>query len=306
MPIASPCIGICIVDSSSVCIGCRRSLDEIARWSQATDQQKRDIIEASRSRGPEPMIPLQTIQSHVREKLTDHEHVAWYDLAVEICRIQNTLKPKTSLRRTIVFGNEQVMAECPTSLFSNTFCPDIASVTPSGTLSTDLAMSRSQFMAAWKIGTAQSDAAACDGAKLVSAIFGDQRDRCAALSLVSVLAQGETLPSTNISVQRAIAFCDREDWKGLATEIATLPIVAMAGLIVRSGQQGLIIIIDNLVSAAAALLAEKIYPGTARMMVAIEAAEGTGYEDALSALRLQLVAIDRQSLPEVLDSIAFR
>jgi len=45
--IPSPCVGICIVDDARVCIGCRRSLDEIAAWSTATNEQKRRMLDAA-------------------------------------------------------------------------------------------------------------------------------------------------------------------------------------------------------------------------------------------------------------------
>ncbi len=45
--IASPCINICRMDGASgLCIGCLRSLEEIARWSRAGDDDKRTILAA--------------------------------------------------------------------------------------------------------------------------------------------------------------------------------------------------------------------------------------------------------------------
>ena len=39
----SPCIGICQMDDASgYCIGCGRTIDEIAGWSGATEQQRID------------------------------------------------------------------------------------------------------------------------------------------------------------------------------------------------------------------------------------------------------------------------
>ncbi len=42
--IASPCIGVCLVDSDRVCQGCFRTLDEIACWSTASDVEKQRIL----------------------------------------------------------------------------------------------------------------------------------------------------------------------------------------------------------------------------------------------------------------------
>ncbi len=43
--IQSPCTRVCTVDSGTgLCIGCGRTLDEIARWSQMTDDERRRIM----------------------------------------------------------------------------------------------------------------------------------------------------------------------------------------------------------------------------------------------------------------------
>lgn len=44
--IASPCINICQIDpDSGLCIGCLRSLDEIARWGGMTDGERQAIMD---------------------------------------------------------------------------------------------------------------------------------------------------------------------------------------------------------------------------------------------------------------------
>ena len=41
---ASPCINVCVMNTASgLCDGCLRTLDEIAAWSCASDEQKRSI-----------------------------------------------------------------------------------------------------------------------------------------------------------------------------------------------------------------------------------------------------------------------
>jgi len=45
MDIESPCIKICTYEpGSGVCSGCGRTLDEIARWSQMSGEERRRII----------------------------------------------------------------------------------------------------------------------------------------------------------------------------------------------------------------------------------------------------------------------
>lgn len=44
--VPSPCVDICDVDKScKYCIGCGRSLDEIAAWLTITDEQRFAIME---------------------------------------------------------------------------------------------------------------------------------------------------------------------------------------------------------------------------------------------------------------------
>jgi predicted Fe-S protein YdhL (DUF1289 family) len=44
--IASPCVGICELDRTGQhCLGCGRTLDEIARWANASETEKLAILE---------------------------------------------------------------------------------------------------------------------------------------------------------------------------------------------------------------------------------------------------------------------
>ena len=49
-PIKSPCIEVCALDYHNVCIGCYRTADEIIDWFSASDDRKRDILEALKRR----------------------------------------------------------------------------------------------------------------------------------------------------------------------------------------------------------------------------------------------------------------
>ena len=51
MTIPSPCISVCVTDpDSDLCYGCARTTPEIAKWSKYTDEEKKQVIEISRSR----------------------------------------------------------------------------------------------------------------------------------------------------------------------------------------------------------------------------------------------------------------
>jgi len=44
--VPSPCIDICRLDSQGLCIGCRRTIDEITEWSRASEARRREILRA--------------------------------------------------------------------------------------------------------------------------------------------------------------------------------------------------------------------------------------------------------------------
>jgi predicted Fe-S protein YdhL (DUF1289 family) len=41
--VKSPCINICKLDENKICIGCYRTIDEIAHWTKYTDEEKIQI-----------------------------------------------------------------------------------------------------------------------------------------------------------------------------------------------------------------------------------------------------------------------
>jgi len=42
--VPSPCVDICRLDAKGLCVGCRRTLDEIAEWSRASEARRREIL----------------------------------------------------------------------------------------------------------------------------------------------------------------------------------------------------------------------------------------------------------------------
>ncbi|SON56035.1 putative Fe-S protein [Hartmannibacter diazotrophicus] len=44
-PISSPCVKICVIDETSgLCRGCLRTLDEIARWGALTESERQTVM----------------------------------------------------------------------------------------------------------------------------------------------------------------------------------------------------------------------------------------------------------------------
>lgn len=57
-PIVTPCVKVCAVDGASgYCLGCRRTLPEIASWAQLSDAE-RDAVMAALPHRPDPMVAL--------------------------------------------------------------------------------------------------------------------------------------------------------------------------------------------------------------------------------------------------------
>jgi predicted Fe-S protein YdhL (DUF1289 family) len=44
-PVLSPCIGICELDTQDLCSGCRRTTNEIARWSLMSDEERLHVMD---------------------------------------------------------------------------------------------------------------------------------------------------------------------------------------------------------------------------------------------------------------------
>jgi predicted Fe-S protein YdhL (DUF1289 family) len=57
-PIVTPCVKVCAVDGASgYCLGCRRTLPEIAGWAKLSDEERAAIMIALPDR-PDPMAAL--------------------------------------------------------------------------------------------------------------------------------------------------------------------------------------------------------------------------------------------------------
>lgn len=48
--VPSPCTRQCCLDAQDVCLGCGRHLQEIIRWHEAGDEERRGILAAAQAR----------------------------------------------------------------------------------------------------------------------------------------------------------------------------------------------------------------------------------------------------------------
>ena len=53
MKIDTPCVNICRLDDQRICVGCFRSVEEIAGWSRMTELEKAAVNAALSSAPPE-------------------------------------------------------------------------------------------------------------------------------------------------------------------------------------------------------------------------------------------------------------
>mgnify|MGYP002385587061 CR=1 FL=1 len=53
----SPCVGTCCMGADGLCVGCRRTLAEIARWSGMDDDERRRWIREVQPLRPPPARP---------------------------------------------------------------------------------------------------------------------------------------------------------------------------------------------------------------------------------------------------------
>ncbi|HJS38182.1 MAG TPA: DUF1289 domain-containing protein [Burkholderiales bacterium] len=45
MSVASPCTKVCVMDAENrFCLGCRRTLDEIARWGGMSEAERKQVL----------------------------------------------------------------------------------------------------------------------------------------------------------------------------------------------------------------------------------------------------------------------
>ena len=42
--VSSPCVSICALDEQDICIGCHRTGDEILRWTQMSNEERREVL----------------------------------------------------------------------------------------------------------------------------------------------------------------------------------------------------------------------------------------------------------------------
>ncbi|WP_210396492.1 DUF1289 domain-containing protein [Motiliproteus sediminis] len=42
--VPSPCVGICALDNQELCVGCRRTPEEIGAWGSLDNEERREVL----------------------------------------------------------------------------------------------------------------------------------------------------------------------------------------------------------------------------------------------------------------------
>jgi nicotinate-nucleotide--dimethylbenzimidazole phosphoribosyltransferase len=190
------------------------------------------------------------------------------------------------------------------------FAPPGATPPPPGLLASGTrslahgpAMTADQFAAAWALGEAAAQRAADDGVAvlllgemgignttpaacltmLLAGADGDAATGRGAGADDDVLARKRTIV-TAAAARAAILLAD--DPQAAIAEVAGFEIIAMAGCFAEAARRGMTLLLDGYVATAGALVAERLCPGTARMMIAAHRSAEPGHGAALAALGL--------------------
>jgi nicotinate-nucleotide--dimethylbenzimidazole phosphoribosyltransferase len=165
------------------------------------------------------------------------------------------------------------------------------------------AMTADQFAAAWALGEATAQRAVDDGVAvlllgemgignttpaacltmLLAGADGDAATGRGAGADDDVLARKRTIV-TAAAARAAILLAD--DPQAAIAEVAGFEIIAMAGCFAEAARRGMTLLLDGYVATAGALVAERLCPGTARMMIAAHRSAEPGHGAALAALGL--------------------
>lgn len=162
------------------------------------------------------------------------------------------------------------------------------------------AMDAAQFDAAWRLGADEAKAAVAAGFRVLIAgemgIGNTTASACLTHALTGVDADTATGTGAGADpamrahkhaiVEQAVARIGGARDKAALAAIAGFEIVAMAGFYAAGAAAGAVLLLDGYVTTAAALIAEKLAPGTARSMIAGHRSAEPGHGAALAQLGL--------------------
>jgi len=168
-------------------------------------------------------------------------------------------------------------------------------------LSLEPALTLDEFDRCWQIGVDEADRAKQVGCSVVAAgeigIGNTTPASCLAMLLAEVPldravgrgagADDAVLERKKQIVSSAVERARSRPINEAIAAVAGLEIAAVAGFLRRSAELGLVVVLDGFVVGAAALIAERFHPGTARHWLAAHRSAEPGHGDVLAHLGLE-------------------
>jgi nicotinate-nucleotide--dimethylbenzimidazole phosphoribosyltransferase len=170
-------------------------------------------------------------------------------------------------------------------------------------LAREAALTPDEFRAALAVGREQAADAAADGMAVVAAgemgIGNTTPASCLTALLAdvppeAVVGRGAGADDATMGRKRAVVAAAvgaarprlAVDAEGVMAAVAGMEIAAMAGYFLGAADAGLTVVLDGFVATAAALVAERLRPGTAGVMIAAHRSAEPGHTAALAWLGL--------------------
>lgn len=169
-------------------------------------------------------------------------------------------------------------------------------------LAREPALSAKEFRRAVAVGEEQAADASADGMAIVAAgemgIGNSTPASCLTALLTESSVEAVVGPGAGASdvararkrlvVDNAVARAlQLDDWEDRIASVCGLEIAAMAGFYRRAAATGRTVVLDGFIATAAALVAERLWPGAARSMIAAHQSAEPGHTAALASLGLQ-------------------
>lgn len=181
---------------------------------------------------------------------------------------------------------------------------DVRVAAGTANLATGPAMTKDQFQAAWAEGEAEAKRAHNEGFILLLAgeMGIGNTTPAACLTMLLAGADVETATGRGAGADDEIWTNKRDIVAGATTrasalladdpvaaiaEVAGFEIAAMAGYYAQGAKQGSTLLLDGYVATAAALIAERLVPGTTKHMIAAHLSAEPGHRAALNHLGLE-------------------
>jgi nicotinate-nucleotide--dimethylbenzimidazole phosphoribosyltransferase len=184
------------------------------------------------------------------------------------------------------------------------FFRDVRVAQGTASLAQGPAMTVAQFQGAWRVGEEEADRAVDEGAVVLIAGemgIGNTTPAAALTALLTgitaadAVGRGAGADDATVAIKAGIVAGAVERVRSMLADepiaaiaaVAGYEIAAMAGFFARGARRGVTLLLDGYVATAAALMAERLSPGSAAAMIAGHRSAEPGHGAALAHLELE-------------------